>query len=71
MLNIKDNHALRSICNEAGRQTDYYTRRGQDSLAQVWSEIESMAFTASRERRSLLITTGNDSSTPNPIKGCE
>lgn len=52
---IAANDALRSLTNEAGRQSDYYHRRNMDSLTQMWSEIEALAFAAGRTHRALRI----------------
>ena len=61
---------LRSIISEAGRQADFYLRRQDQPLAQLWAEIESLASLARSTRRSLLIGV-SDSFFPIPIKPCE
>lgn len=55
-MNITQNDCLRSLCNEAGRQSDYYHRRGQDNLCQMWSELESLAHSAATQRQQLTLS---------------
>lgn len=81
-MEIRDNDALRSLTNEAGRQSCYYDRRLLSTLAQMWSELEALAFSASRTKGVLVVevrhladpklNTERESSSTTPIiKPCE
>lgn len=62
---------LQTIISEAGRQGDYYERSGRNDLANLWSEIEGLAFGAKQRGHSLIIETREIVSYPIPIKACE
>jgi hypothetical protein len=74
-MTIASREALRSITSEAGRQADYYDRRGNAPLCQMWSEIESLAHAAARHGTMLKLTPVNNRDVqdvnPLPIKPCE
>lgn len=70
MTTITDIGAIASILREAGRQADFYHRRGDGDIAQAWSEIEALAF-AARQRRCGLIIRVEEVKNPITIKECE
>jgi hypothetical protein len=60
---------LRSLLQEAGRQADFYHRRGDDEIAAFWAELEGLAFRARTSGKALVI--GVQVKNPPIIKGCE
>jgi len=70
-MRVTHNGALRSLTSEAGRQTEYYARRGLTDLAEVWSELEALAFAASRQHQALIIEIREKEVLPIPNKACE
>lgn len=43
---IDDKDSLRSLRNEAGRQREFFERRGQRAIADSWSKMERIAHEA-------------------------
>lgn len=71
MLRITDASVLRSVINEAGRQSDFYQRKQDMQKREAWSQIEAYAWDAMRRGGALLITVSEGNITPIPIKACE
>lgn len=43
---IEDLTALRSLRNEAERQTDFFSRRNEPAIAEMWAELATIATIA-------------------------
>lgn len=54
-MEITSRDFLRSLVHEAGRQSDFFDRRGQKELSQFWSELEALAFAAQHASTQLHI----------------
>lgn len=54
-MQITNPEHLRSLINEAGRQTEFYALKNP-TLSVIWWEIESIAYTAKTEGKSLILS---------------
>lgn len=70
-MEVSDGATLRSIITEAGRQSDFFTRKQDSVKAHAWTELEAVAWEALRNRSRLVITVLENSQSPIPIKACE
>lgn len=70
-IEIASPAALRSIIQEAGRQCEFFHRRGDKEVSDAWAAIESLAFEAKAHRRALHIMEKGDQEGPFPIIPCE
>lgn len=71
MIHITDRTILRSIQREAGRQADFYHRRGETEIANAWSDTEGLATEALRLQTGIQILLEGNVLNPSIIKPCE
>lgn len=70
-MEIRTPIQLRSLVSEASRQADHYRHRGNTELHAMWDELASLAFVAQGKGGTVLISEGDLSKTPIPIKAGE